>query len=113
MLANHGKMINGSRIAVDLKESADASEIREACYIKQKAYNNNLMVLGSMELEVFDFELCYKSMEVATHLPGTKVAMRLDNYKQAVGLPYSQITFVLNCKASGNVLNLSPSMKPM
>lgn len=83
-----------SRLAVDVPPSAGADEIRELCFLKQSTFNTHLC---PSQLEVMDYILSFKDMSPATFLPGTSEPLTLQVYKEALGLPFSQVTFVMNC----------------
>lgn len=91
-LSHDGKIMPGSRLQVEVDERANSREIRDACFAKQSSYNHHLMLSRRKE----DFNLLYKSYEPAEFLPGTSDDLVLQKYKQAIGLPYASITFLLN-----------------
>ena len=96
-----GKRIQpGTKLAVDLNENSDADEIRQECFQKQKTFNPHKI----LSLEVMDYELLLSSLQPANVIPGSGQELTLRTYKEAVGLPYSSITFVLNCIPSGNYM---------
>lgn len=94
------KIITGSRMMVSVSETADYNELRKQCFLKEKTFNPQVVLSRQVE----SHELLYKSMILADIVPGTMSPFILKEYKAEVGVPYSQITFVLNATTTGKNL---------
>ena len=57
----------------------------------------------------FDYKLAYKSGTIVRHLPGSSQPFVLQEYKKALGMPYSRICFYLmEYEASDDEDDLTP-----
>lgn len=78
---------------MDVLEDDTPDEVRHKCFAKQKAFNHHIMLSD----DIIDYQLLYTSFEPVENIPGTDTPMTVLAYKNAVGLPYSRITFILSC----------------
>lgn len=83
-------VVSGTRLMVEVPENASASTMKEAICMKQALFNPHLIPSNGAT------SLLYKSMDPVQSIPGSTEDFTLRRYKDAVGLPWSQITLVLN-----------------
>lgn len=94
MLAYHGKLTLGSRLQVEVPESAGSLEILTVSFTKQSHFNPHLMRSN----DISDYNLVFKSMMPADTVPGTETPLTIKGYHKSTGLSYGHITLVINCK---------------
>lgn len=92
MLAWHKKMKNGSTVCADANENADYDTLMQLCFTKMTLFNSHLMPGKDMDM----YQLLFRNMECARTVPGTAQPFTLARYKEAIGIAYSHLTFVLN-----------------
>lgn len=83
---------------VEVDQNATYDVMLEACFSKMNSFNSHLI---PSTRTANDYELCYRSLKTAKTIPGSDKPFVLKVYKEAVGNPYSQLSFVLKYKASG------------
>lgn len=90
----HGKVQPSSRLQIEVDTDAASASILNAAFTKQSTFNPHLMV----SKDKCDYELLLPSLQPTNYVPGTTAAFTLQKYKEAVGLPYSSLKFILNLK---------------
>ena len=86
---NTWRQISGSRTPVTVAVSADYEEVKKAAFSKLKRY------VPEMHYDYCEVELCYRSGGVALFLPGILTEFSLQNYKNDLGVKFSQIVLYL------------------
>lgn len=81
---------------IEVCDEVGYDTIKEKCFVKQTTFNPHLLP----STDVDEYRLLFKSMQSAKKLPGTERKFVLGEYKEMLGLPYSNILFVLDLAAS-------------
>lgn len=101
-ISKNGKTLAKSRLAVEARENVNYTELLSLCLRKQVDFNPDLVPSN----DINHYELLYRSKVSAQAVPGSDDAFTLFGYKAACGMPYSNISFLLNYHATPGTASL-------